>query len=237
MILAYHSIDASGSVISLAPEAFRRHMEILARKGVPVVPLAAIQDTPDAVALTFDDGCRNFLKVAAPVLEEFRFPATVFVVSGYCGKHNDWPSQPAGIPKLALMDWEHLAEAANRGFELGAHTISHPRLTRLGPEEVRREMHMCKYDLEDRLGVAVESFAYPYGALNTEVRELAAKEFKRACGTRLDYLSASDDPWDLPRIDSYYVRNPLLFARLWDGAGRLYIGWRRHGRAIAAASS
>ncbi len=237
MILTYHSIDASGSVISLALEQFRRHMEILAEKRVRVARLGEVRSMPGAVALTFDDGYRNFLRAAAPILEEHGFPATVFVVSGYCGKHNDWPSQPAGIPKIALMDWADLAEASSRGFELGAHTISHPHLTRLERAEARREMRMCKADIEDRLGVRVEALAYPYGEMNAEVRESAAGEFKLACGTRLDYLSPADDPWDLPRIDSCYTRNPLLFARLWDGAGRLYIKCRKWGRSISGASS
>ena len=68
MILTYHSIDDSGSVISVSPAQFRRHMQILTEKRIRVVPLRDVQATPGAVALTFDDGYRNLVEHAAPVL-------------------------------------------------------------------------------------------------------------------------------------------------------------------------
>jgi hypothetical protein len=117
-------------VISVAPDLFRRQMEALAASRVKVVPLEAIFEHPGAVAITFDDGFVNVAEHAAPVLERLALPATVFVVSGYCGKRNNWPTQPAGIPQLPLMDWTAL-----RGlpplFSLGAHTVNHPDLSGL----------------------------------------------------------------------------------------------------------
>src|ERR1700722_15438811 len=93
-ILTYHSLDDSGSVISTHPEIFRRQMDFLAASGVPVVPLAETLERAGSGAKTFDDGFRNLLDHAVPVLEQYHFPATIFVVGNYCGGHNDWPSQP-----------------------------------------------------------------------------------------------------------------------------------------------
>ena len=84
-ILTYHSLDESGSVISMPPALFRAQMECLAESPSKVVPLAEICDRPGAVAITFDDGFANFAEYAAPVLERLSLPATVFVVSGFCG--------------------------------------------------------------------------------------------------------------------------------------------------------
>ena len=95
-ILTYHSLEASRSVISLRPEIFRRHMRSLVEQKIAVVSLEDILsprhdgETQPAVALTFDDGFADFLYGAYPLLHENHFPATVFLVSGYCGKMNDW---------------------------------------------------------------------------------------------------------------------------------------------------
>src|SRR5215813_12064633 len=91
-IFTYHSLDHTGSVISVRPDDFRRQMEALAASSVKVVALPQIRKHPDAVAITFDDGFGNFTEHALPVLERLRLPATVFVISGYCGGRNNWPS-------------------------------------------------------------------------------------------------------------------------------------------------
>ena len=84
-ILAYHSIDESGSVISVAPSIFRGQMQSIVDSGIPVVPLPRILDSPGSIAITFDDGYRNFMEHALPALSEFSLPATVFIVTGLCG--------------------------------------------------------------------------------------------------------------------------------------------------------
>src|SRR5205823_8602266 len=67
-ILMYHSLDSSGHRFSTDPDAFRAQIEALSEARVPIVPLDAIQTTPGAVALTFDDGYRNFVEHALPLL-------------------------------------------------------------------------------------------------------------------------------------------------------------------------
>jgi peptidoglycan/xylan/chitin deacetylase (PgdA/CDA1 family) len=231
-ILAYHSLDDSGSPISVPPSVFRRHVESLARSGRPVVPLAEIQRRPGAVAITFDDGFRSFYEHAFPCLREFRLPSTVFVVSGYCGRRNDWPSQPAGIPSFELMGWGELKEIARHGVELGVHTVNHPRMTDIAAEEVDREILGCREDLAQRIGRPVGAFAYPYGLSNTRVREAVKRHFALACGVELDYVEATSDPADLPRLDCYYLRQPFWFDRLTTPLGAVYVSARRRLRRL-----
>ena len=234
-ILTYHSLDESGSPISVPPAVFQRQMEFLSGCGMPVVPLGGIRNRPGAVAITFDDGFDNFLTGALPALQKFRLPATVFAVSGYCGRRNDWPTQAPGIPILPLMDWAALRELSRQGIEIGAHTIHHPRLTHLSAGEMEREVSGCQKEIEDRIGKPVRSFAYPYGDSNAETRQIASRHFDAACGVRLGYLESASGPFDLPRLDAYYLREPFWFERLGTPAGWTYIWARRQLRWVRAA--
>jgi peptidoglycan/xylan/chitin deacetylase (PgdA/CDA1 family) len=226
-ILAYHSLDPSGSVISVAPDVFRRQMEWLAGSGIPVVPLAEIRNRPGAVALTFDDAFANVYEHALPVLARHGFPSTVFVVAGRAGDRNRWAQPVTGIPELELMGWNDLMSAAAAGVTLGAHTVTHPFLTTLDDTDLEREMAACRAAIEDRTGRSAESFAYPYGDVDPRVRAAAARHFRLACGTRLAFVRAEADPLDLPRIDVYYVRQRRWFETLQQPGGAAYIAARR----------
>jgi peptidoglycan/xylan/chitin deacetylase (PgdA/CDA1 family) len=85
-IFTYHSIDRSGSPVSIAPEVFRGHLDWLASRNTPVVPLTELMALPDdaeAIALTFDDALASVAAEAAPMLVDYGFPATVFVVKRF----------------------------------------------------------------------------------------------------------------------------------------------------------
>jgi peptidoglycan/xylan/chitin deacetylase (PgdA/CDA1 family) len=236
-ILTYHSIDNSGSVISVSPEIFRVQMAVLADAGTPIVPLDRLNTTPGSIAITFDDGFRNFMDSALPVLCRYEFPATVFVVSDYCGKRNDWPSQPPGIPGFDLMDWAELRDIAASGMSIGGHSATHARLTGLREEQLRREISDGRHKIEDRTGAAVTAFAYPYGESDPFIRRLVARDYRVACGTSLRFLEPDDDVRDLPRIDAYYLRNEWAMRHLLGPGGRAYIrarGWMRSARVAVA---
>jgi peptidoglycan/xylan/chitin deacetylase (PgdA/CDA1 family) len=227
-ILAYHSLDTSRSVISIAPEIFRRQMECLAGNGVPVVPLATVQKVPGSVALTFDDAYRNLCEHALPELARHGFPATVFVVAGHCGGWNDWDQKGyQGIPRLPLMDWPELREMAAAGVELGGHSVRHPDLTALPPDRVRREMQACRDEIEQKTGQPARTFAYPYGLVTPPVRRIAAEYYEAACGTELRFVAPGDNPHELPRLDVYYLQDPRRFEEVVTGGGAAYIAFRR----------
>jgi peptidoglycan/xylan/chitin deacetylase (PgdA/CDA1 family) len=226
-ILTYHSLDDSGSVISVLPAVFRAQMRALQESGVPVVPLRdLLAAAGPAVALTFDDGFQNFAEVAAPELARLGFPATVFLVTGYCGRSNDWPGQWSGIPRLALMSWPAIEDLSRAGLSFGAHTATHPDLSRLAESAARDEVLGSKRCLEDRLGRPVEAFAYPYGCASGPVRRLVAEHFAVGCGTRLGFVTADSSPEAVERLDVYYLSRLCLFRRLFDTPARWYLGLR-----------
>jgi len=227
-ILTYHSLDTSGSVVSLSPDMFRCQMEWLARSRRLVVPLQQIRETPGGVALTFDDGFRNFFQHAFPVLQRYGFPATVFVISGYCGGRNNWPTQPrnAGIPMLELMRWSEVEQVARAGIRIGCHTATHPSLTLLAESEIECELATSRAAIEDRVGRAVDMFAYPYGDNPPRVRDAVGRHFHLACGTRLAAVSPAADLLDLPRLDIYYFQNQFWFEGLGKPYGAGYVAAR-----------
>jgi peptidoglycan/xylan/chitin deacetylase (PgdA/CDA1 family) len=238
-ILTYHSLDDSGSAISVSPRTFRDHMRLLADSGTPVVPLERIRENPGAIALTFDDGFRNFLEHAFPVLREKGFPCTVFVVSGFCGDYNRWPSQPSAprVPTLPLMNWKELREIAGQGIVLGSHTVTHPKMAGLSAAEVEEELRCSQGAIEDAAGKPVTTFAYPYGESTPAVWEAVRRRFKIACGVKLAYVSGESDDVDLPRLDAYYLQKRVWFQGLDAGYGAAYIAARRSLRELRAAWS
>jgi len=225
-IFTYHSLDESGSVISTRPESFGRQMEALAASGVKVVPLTEISLHRDAAAITFDDAFANFGECAVPVLERLSLPATVFVVSGYSGGHNNWPTQPPGVPCLPLMSWSAL-RSLPPGISLGAHTVTHPDLRVLDEADMMHEVRDSRSEIEQKTGRAVETFAYPYGAVDVRTADVVRDQFAIGCGTRLRYTGPKDDAAVLPRLDTYYLKSAAWFRNPLGVAARSYIAARR----------
>jgi peptidoglycan/xylan/chitin deacetylase (PgdA/CDA1 family) len=232
-ILTYHSLDDSGSVVSVPPHLFARQMAALAASGVKVAPLAGLLAAPPpAVALTFDDGFDNFADFGAPILARHGFPATVFVVSGHCGGFNDWGSQPAGIPRLRLLEWSRIRELTRAGFEFGAHTVNHPNLAELDDARAREEILGSKQRIEEAIGQPVRCFAYPYGAMPEAARRMVAEHFAAGCSTCMGWITPGSRAEALERLDAYYLSSTYLFRRLFGGPARGYLALRRALRAF-----
>ena len=238
-ILTWHSVDESGSPISIPLDMFLRQVEWLASGRVRVVgveELIELDDEVDAVALTFDDGFANFATLAAPRLRERRLPVTVFVVTGQAGRDNRWHGEsPAGIPVLPLLDWDQLGQLQESGVTLGAHTKTHPNLTTLERAALEDEFATSASEMERRLGRRPTGMAYPYGAVDTRVAETAGRTFRWACTTEFRAVGPRDARLLLPRLDAWYFRDTRMFER-WGSPGFLAWAWcRRQGRRAGAA--
>lgn len=216
-ILTYHSIDPSGSPISVSPETFDRHVAWLASGRVRVVSLAEIaapaHRTPDdLVALTFDDAFDNFGTVAWPRLRAHALPATVYVVTRHVGGTNAWGGRAEpGIPHLPLMTWEALGRCRDEGLDVAAHTRTHPRLHSLSDAQVDEELIGSRDDLRTALDVTAASFAYPYGVWSAASATRAREVFGLACTDQYRTLGDADDAALLPRLDAFYFQAPGAF--------------------------
>ena len=238
-ILTYHSIDSSGSPISVDESSFHTHVSWLAAGHCRVVPLETLIRLPEddaAVALTFDDGFQNFADVAWPMLRAHGLPATVFVVSDHVGRDNAWPSaKGSSIPILPLMTWETLGRIAAEGVTIGSHTRTHANLRMLPSEMLDEEIGGAAQDIRACMGVDPTTFAYPFGAHNRAAAAAARVSHSYACTTELRTLRTGDDPFRLPRLDAYYFRRPGLLESWGTGAFRRYVWLRSSGRLVRRA--
>jgi peptidoglycan/xylan/chitin deacetylase (PgdA/CDA1 family) len=188
----------------------------------------------DRVVITFDDGYANVYEAAMPSMAKHGFTATVFIVSGHIGGYNDWTPPPAGLGKRAMLTWEQVSDLAAAGIEIGAHTRNHPDLRWLSAPESEEEIVASREVIEDRLGQAVESFAYPFGHSTRDSMEVVRREFRAACTTEL--RRACDEALhQLPRVDMYYLRSPRQFQRLLEGRLDSYLAFRQWGRLVRGA--
>jgi peptidoglycan/xylan/chitin deacetylase (PgdA/CDA1 family) len=211
-ILTYHSIDGSGSPVSVPPEAFDRHVTHLASAGIRVASVAEILaggTDGDAVAITFDDAFANFASEAWPRLADHGFPVTLFVATARVGATNAWGGrdQP-GIPTLPLLDWDALGRLADAGVSLQAHSRSHVDLRRVSDAQLEDEVAGAIAEITARTGARVTGYAYPYGAYDPRVVAGVARAAEWACTTRFGPLHPADGVHELPRLDAYYFRGP-----------------------------
>ena len=219
-MLMYHSIsplvEPDPHSLRLRPETFDRHLTHLRRRGLRGVSmtewLAAARrgEASRLVALTFDDGYRDFIEHAMPIMARHGMTGTVYVVAGKISGTSDWV---VGGPHAPLMNADEIRAAAAAGHEVGSHTTTHARLDHLSAPELAREVAASRATLEDLLGASVPGFAYPYGAFDA-----AAVSAVRKAG--YDYAAATDDHtrrdgFSIARIFISYRDTPLrLEARL-----------------------
>ena len=177
-VLMYHFIrvnpnprDQLGFNLSVTPNDFEQQMAYLANNGyhsldVGQLALALKQKTvlpSKPVVITFDDGFRDFYTNAFPILQKYNLHAESYVITGFVGGGD-------------YMTWDMLREVQRSGLvTIGSHTVNHRYLTAFAPSLVTAELANSKAELENKLGVTVTDFCYPYGAFNNKVAEAVEK--------------------------------------------------------------
>lgn len=172
-ILSYHNIAATPAGAAhpglyLSPAQFRLQMRMLrwlGYRGVSIaegLPYLLGEKRGKVAILTLDDGYKDNLANALPILREFGYTATCYLVADCIGGHNCWDADQLKVEK-PLMDLDELRQWLAGGMHLGSHTLSHPHLPQLTPTEKRREITESRTRLEALLGVPIEHLCYPYG--------------------------------------------------------------------------
>jgi peptidoglycan/xylan/chitin deacetylase (PgdA/CDA1 family) len=231
-ILLYHAIasdcDPSFAEWAVDPALFAAHMDHLAERGwsaLTVSELAArlfdrrgpLPERP--VAITFDDGFRDFLTAAWPAMRRHALTGTVFVTTGSVGGTSTWLSG-AGEGERPMLSWSEIARLKQSGVEFGAHGHAHLQLDTVAPTVAWSDILASKLALADVIG-PVAAFAYPHGYYTrTLQRQVAEAGFASACAVRDGMSGAGDDRYALARIVVRGGTDVETFERMLSGEGR-----------------
>lgn len=209
-VLMYHSI-ATGVTrkfrrFAVDPAEFAAQMEYLAAVGYQAVTAAELAGRRSGplpsrpVVLTFDDAYTDFYSAALPVLREHRFRASLYVPTAFVGATTRF-NMSVGEENRAVLSWRALADVAAEGIELAAHSHTHPQLDRVPDAVISDEVLRSRHLLEDKLGLAVDGFAYPFGFWNRATRAaVAAAGYRYACAVAELMTAPGDDVLTLPRL-------------------------------------
>src|SRR5450432_1946685 len=190
-VLVYHTISAPPEPlpgdIDISRERFARQLQWLARWRRVVRLDETLSGSSDRlVAITFDDGYRDNLTVALPLLEKFGLPMTLFVAAEFIGREG-------------YLSAEELHEIAKHPLvTIGAHGLSHRHFTRLSKDEARYELHESRRLLESMTGAAVDFMAWPYGECNAELEELSKQCGYRAAWSVWKGSNTAHSLWRVP---------------------------------------
>nr|WP_295375805.1 polysaccharide deacetylase family protein [Pseudoxanthomonas sp.] len=212
-VLMYHSIGPvpKGSrrrSIFVGAGAFERQMRLLAHCGYRGVTMneahavlqGGVPSREKLCALTFDDGFLDNIDTALPILQRHGHRATCYVVSERIGQRNVWSEDVLGVSS-PLAGEGALREWIDSGMELGAHTRTHARLPTLDDATLEDEVGGGKRALEDRFGVRVSQFCYPWGAHDDRVVEaVRAAGFEGATTIVRGCARMGVDPLRVPRV-------------------------------------
>jgi peptidoglycan/xylan/chitin deacetylase (PgdA/CDA1 family) len=170
--------------LTVEAELFERQLAALRRRGFrsggaeDLAAAATGSLAEPTVFLTFDDGFRDNHETVLPLLREYGFKAFCFVLPPLVddGAPLAWPEVAADQARFAesmrSVTWPMVGEMREGGFEIGSHTLTHPNLTKLGPERLREELSESRARIVDRLG-ACDVLAYPFGEWSPEVAAAA----------------------------------------------------------------
>lgn len=224
-MLMYHSLGQGNKIPrwpwAVSQQRFRAQLDLLSTKGWRTPTLQELMAAPDrfqkrTVVITFDDGYADNLFAVDELLRR-GMHATWFVVSGSIGRHPSWPAtdRPAG----RLLNAAELREMQSVGMEIGSHTVSHVRLTELDEVRRRSELVDSRREIEDVLGNAISSFAFPYGAWDRDcVKAVEQAGYRSACTTRTGWALRDGNPYLLRRLTVLNTDTASSVAR------KLYLG-------------
>ncbi|GHI03127.1 hypothetical protein AQI88_01995 [Streptomyces cellostaticus] len=173
LVLYFHHVNPLvRHYTALHPDDFRRGLETVLEQVGPAVEPRTVGPgfrPPDApsVLITFDDGYRDTLTLAAPVLAEFDVRVLLFCTTERLDRAGTTPPRERAAlpPRQSYLDWTEAGRLAAAGHVLSAHTRTHPKLTELDPADAEREVHGALHDVAGRTGQPAATFAYPYGLI------------------------------------------------------------------------
>ena len=202
-ILIYHSISNDQSNISLNISEFEKHIIYLKDKNFKTINFDQINNAKKKqIIITFDDGYKDLISSVLPILKKYNFNATCFIVSSLLGKKNLWDVGKKNFVQKDLMNLNDIREWVDNGMFIGSHSHNHLDLTSLSLDKITDELTYSKKILEDKVGVKIKNFSYPYGKVNNLVYKKTKEIFEKATTTNRGRFDINNHDFHLiPRID------------------------------------
>lgn len=209
-VLMYHMIgDEQGNAAVMTEANLRIQMNYLRDHGYHPITMQELYDyvtkgapLPEKpVCITFDDGYLDSYTIVYPLMKEYGFPWTLFLITDDVGKPYN------------RMTWDQLKEMANsHAVTIASHTLSHPKLHNLATRaEKEKEIVEANKALKYQLGIDNVWLAYPYGDYDDEVIDICKKAgIKMAVTTDAGRVHVGSFPYDLKRA---YIGNDISIAR------------------------
>lgn len=176
-ILLYHRIEDldTENPYVLGVEDFRKEMELLNERGYNTITVTQLvkainfgEKLPERpVIISFDDGDISVFNNAFPIMKKLNFIGVGYLVGNYVGASG-------------YMDAEQIQKLAKRGWEFGSHTQSHIDLSEC--KWCEYQVIQSKHNLEEMLGIRIETFAYPYGIITPKSLETVRNNYRGAMG-------------------------------------------------------
>ncbi len=236
-ILMYHEVARrpdTRSRLAVSPGSFAAQLAYLQDAGFSTITFtqaaAALADggpLPERpVVLTFDDGFADFHREVLPLLRHYGFTATVFVTTGWIA---DAGARRSGPRPGQMLCWSQIREAAETGVEIGAHSHAHPQLDQLRQSRLQDELAISKALLEDGIGRAVPSLAYPFGYSSARVRRTVhATGYGYACAVANAVADSAQDRFALPRLTVRASTRQTTFEHIVRGGSQSMIYLKDH---------
>ncbi|MBS3955282.1 MAG: polysaccharide deacetylase family protein [Methylomicrobium sp.] len=215
IILMYHMISDPVNTAEMryacSPEQLEKHIKMLLETGYTLVNINQVSDfytnnltlPENAALITLDDGFEDNYLNAFPIFKRYKVPAVIYLATGLIGKTTHAIANSI-FTERKMLSWSQINEMSKCGIEFGSHTVSHAKLNLLDDTEAYQELIDSKKKIEEILGKECTHFAYPYGLLTENTRNLVKKcGFKTACSTRSGFNNTHRDPLILHRIEVY----------------------------------
>ncbi len=193
VVLCYHGIQIDHR------EFFRRQILWINKRRFGLYEFSQTESSEafgsPKIGITFDDAFENLLNNALPLLNELCIPAIVFAVPGNLGRSPLWEintEHPEYNEKT--MTAQQLKNIHNDLIKIGSHTQTHPNLSELSVEDIRRELEESKNNLEKLIDKPIEDLALPHGAYNEDVMHIAQEAgYKRVYTLEPKLVRASQE--------------------------------------------
>ncbi|NML66463.1 polysaccharide deacetylase family protein [Hymenobacter sp. RP-2-7] len=243
-VLMYHKIpDAAPATrhqTFVTRDHFARHLAFFHRQRFTPITFLDYQEFASGrrplkefprkpLILTFDDGYLDNYTNLLPLMQQAGYRGVLYLLGNFDLRHNAWDlaADPAE-PRAELMSAAQKAAFVAADWEIGAHTLTHPHLPALPAEAAAHELSASKAALEQRLGVPVQSFAYPYGDLSAETKRLvAAAGFRFAVATDTGGQHLEDDRFQIFRVNIFPHETEASLRKKTAPWYRRYYRWKR----------